>query len=209
MKKLKQALAAVLVVVITLSAVARGQTQAPATAMHVRLTGVPDRYEVPGVVSIEQRRVVGRTAETNDRFARYVDAPGTRAVSIIWPGTRVEGTAMAIDRAVLTFIADGEAMSSFVPLDAISKIERFQPRHSRAAAVAAGVAVGVAGFFGGFIGAISRCGDENGPCVSKAVSVVIVAAVGGGAVVAWLLRGASWRAISAENLEAQLRTQPR
>src|SRR5437868_2812486 len=93
----------VLVLVWVLSVSTLAQTKG--TAVRVRITGVPGTYEVPGVISIEpERRVTGpggTTTSTDEYFARYVSAAGERPVSVVWPGTRVEGQALGIDSGVL------------------------------------------------------------------------------------------------------------
>jgi hypothetical protein len=98
--------------------------QAASPPIRVRLTGV-DRYDIPGVITIEETRISGRRPVTRSpsmiRFSRTDSEP---AISVLPPGRRVTGEARQVDRGLLEFISDDDRGVSLIPTDSIALVER-------------------------------------------------------------------------------------
>src|SRR4051812_10289616 len=120
-------------------------------------------------------------------------------------GRRVRGKALAIDRGVLTFVADNDTGPSSLPLAGISRIELALQRHSWTTAIAAGVGVGVGALFAMVAAVFEACGDDNSRCINHWAPLVLVVPPIAGGVVGALLRGPSWLPISASELELELK----
>jgi hypothetical protein len=181
---------------------AAGQTSTP--SVRVRLSGV-DAYDIPGVIHVGSDKAEGRPASFDREFVTFLTADGTTPTTILRPGARVVGDVRSVSPAHLELALNG-GLHVRVPLDSISRIELFESRASRGAAVAAGAIVGIATALGAPLVIISACGDE-GRCATWIQIAAFVAAPALGIAAGVAMRGGRWRQVTIEQLRQMMGTR--
>ena len=136
--------------------------QTASAPIRVQVTGVA-RYDIPGVITIEENRISGRRPVTRSpsmiRFSRTDSEP---AVSILLPGRRVTGEARRVEGGLLEFIGDDDNDVSFILTDSIFMVEREKAAiASRETARSIGLGTGAAIFGLSYLGALSCQPDEH------------------------------------------------
>jgi hypothetical protein len=182
------------------------QAQPSPKPVRVRITA-QEIYQVPGVIEIQEDRILGRPAATTDHFVQFNRSADGWLLSVPRPRQPVTGDATAISDGLLAFIPDGESERLYVPLDAIAKIERSHVSHSGAVSSVAGLIAGIATFVVTAFLFLDVCGDSGG-CFSGAV----YSSIGGGAFVGGAIgrrmHGQRWEVVSADELDALLSAVP-
>jgi hypothetical protein len=167
------------------------------------LSGV-DAYDVPGVIHVGSDKAEGRPASFDREFVTFLAADGATATTIVRPATRVVADVLSVSSAHLELASKAGAHVR-VPLDSIARIEVFESRASRGAAVAAGAIVGISTALGAPLLIISACGDE-GRCATWIHIAAFIGAPALGIAAGVAMRGGHWRQITVEQLRQMMGT---
>ncbi len=157
------------------------RTQEPGAPVRVRIRGA-DRYELPGVLRIDGRRItMGRPGVVLDSDVVRVRLSDL-SLDVLRPERSLKGTVLGVNPdGVVSFSPEHSSEVLQIPLAAIGRLHvSIERRESRGTATAQGIGIGVGAFYG--VGrltyAICRC--EGRPLSAGMVAGVLTGVIFGG-----------------------------